>query len=1223
MKKFIVYSLMSLQVIAGFPANAVTISQTPVGLTVKPNIIFALDDSGSMDSEVMQVTNDGAVWWNTDKKSFIGFDKNDTYSSASTGLNFNKGGSANNSPWIKYVYLFPNGTGTGDRQYKDDTDCTNCNHFAIAPVEAYANFRSSSFNPLYYNPSNTYIPWVAAYSGGDKTYTNASPTAAKSHPASGSSTIDLTKIQGLATNADTTATAAGSNYTFRTQTGMPSFTTVKVMGDDKTSVGTTYATIPYLPATYWIKLATPTTACPTGFSCADAIDGNRYQKVEIIPTTSQTANTSPATGYGFPSGRSYADEIQNFANWFQYARKRKLMLAYAMGQVFYPSSGSQLTGVNVGIIRFGATTTAPTMYDIDSTSASSNAKALLWSIYTNPANGGTPTKTALLAIGNYYSNSTKNANIVKYSCQKNAAFILTDGYANNAGGDTSKPSYTSPYSEDTYGGTAPYKTTYSNSLADIALRYYTNPITASGSTPLAMGQVPKDTYNTVNVDINTNPHMNTYALTLGAIGDVYGNTYITNSSTGMVSPNPFTTPPTWVAQTADRSPIAVDDLWHSTINGRGQMFTSSNPVDTATQISNGVRNIIMTAGTRASIGVASKYLNASNNYVYVPSYNATGWLGDVKKYTVNLATAEIDTTTSIWSAKAQLAAVSNPATTRKIVTYNGTGGASFDASTTGLSTELVSYVRGDNSLEKGSLPDLDPTHIYRTRAALFGDVINASPTVVTSGGKTTVYQASNDGMLHAIDAINGNELWAYIPQAVWGQFANFASPTGSHEYIVDGTPIAVKVGAKTILVGGLGYNTKASTYYALDITTPTAASESEAATKVMWEFPKTDAIRANLGTSTSRPLIINTKAFTGYPQVVVVSSGYNNNISINGNQGDGKGHVWFLDPETGTVLKEIVTATGSTTTPIGLAPLLGYAVNPKIDTTATALYGGDALGNVWKFDISGNKDSWATTNSKIIATLRTSGGVVQHITSAVQLSVDPIDLKPLVFIGTGQLLNSADASDTTTQSFYAIKDKGDSINRVRPDVSTVPTGSTKDSTWVKKVITLDPYQTNTSIADRLISNPTGVTFDWATNNAWYFDFIATGERVVGNIQFSTDRLLFSTTVISANTCTNPSFTYSLDSNGNQKYPVEVTVDPKDLPTWVKIVRTNPDGTVVYFDSVGGHYTGQASSNSPLIIIIQSGTYGVQTDANGKITVFKINTLAGGSRLASWREIIRK
>src|SRR5882672_9803021 len=32
-------------------------------MTAKPNIIFGLDDSGSMDFEVLLSTNDGAAWW--------------------------------------------------------------------------------------------------------------------------------------------------------------------------------------------------------------------------------------------------------------------------------------------------------------------------------------------------------------------------------------------------------------------------------------------------------------------------------------------------------------------------------------------------------------------------------------------------------------------------------------------------------------------------------------------------------------------------------------------------------------------------------------------------------------------------------------------------------------------------------------------------------------------------------------------------------------------------------------------------------------------------------------------------------------------------------------------------------------------------------------------------------------------------------------------------------
>ena len=41
------------------------ISTVPLDVrsAAKPNIIFGLDDSGSMDFEVLLDTNDGAAWW--------------------------------------------------------------------------------------------------------------------------------------------------------------------------------------------------------------------------------------------------------------------------------------------------------------------------------------------------------------------------------------------------------------------------------------------------------------------------------------------------------------------------------------------------------------------------------------------------------------------------------------------------------------------------------------------------------------------------------------------------------------------------------------------------------------------------------------------------------------------------------------------------------------------------------------------------------------------------------------------------------------------------------------------------------------------------------------------------------------------------------------------------------------------------------------------------------
>ena len=60
---------------------------------------------------------------------------------------------------------------------------------------------------------------------------------------------------------------------------------------------------------------------------------------------------------------------------------------------------------------------------------------------------------------------------------------------------------------------------------------------------------------------------------------------------------------------------------------------------------------------------------------------------------------------------------------------------------------------------------------------------------------------------------------------------------------------------RTMLVSGLGRGGKG--FFALDITTPTAATDSAVADKVLWEFPasgSTDA--ANVGYSFSRPILV-------------------------------------------------------------------------------------------------------------------------------------------------------------------------------------------------------------------------------------------------------------------------------------------------------------------------------------------------------------------------------
>src|SRR5262249_21785321 len=127
--------------------------------------------------------------------------------------------------------------------------------------------------------------------------------------------------------------------------------------------------------------------------------------------------------------------------------------------------------------------------------------------------------------------------------------------------------------------------------------------------------------------------------------------------------------------------------------------------------------------------------------------------------------------------------------TRRIATYNGAAGvafqwASLNSTMQGLlntpvtppgtadGSAVLNYLRGSRANE-GSL--------YRTRAHVLGDIIDAEPVIVrnpmqsyadtgyssyqTAQANRTkiVYQAANDGMLHAFNAATGAEQWAYIP----------------------------------------------------------------------------------------------------------------------------------------------------------------------------------------------------------------------------------------------------------------------------------------------------------------------------------------------------------------------------------------------------------------------------------------------------------------------------
>ena len=1061
------------------------ISNLPIekSAIVKPNVILGIDDSGSMDFEVIFPTNDGALWWNTSTQNYL---------DAGNNLLFNASGNVGNDGsnyWVKYVYLFPNGVGADNRMFQD-----SWGYAAIPPIPQFAFARSYQYNSLYYNPTITYKPWSPAYySGITTTFLNAVATVARSHPIFPD--IGIPDIFNLTLNNYSQT----SNYIFLMQAGMviPGATisgiTAQKYGTGQpwsaiTSnftipVNQTYSVaIPYYPATYYVQDPT----CTTGVSCATAPDGKALRRYEI-----KVGNT-------YPSGRTYVDELQNFANWFVYHRKRKLLLGSAMSNVL-----PTLQGIRGGGVYFNNQANV-TMYDFDTTADSTNERSLIGMIYRNASFNGTPTRETLKFIGEQYRSNS----ITQYGCQMNAAMIMTDGFAN--GSNVSVPNY----SQATYGGVQPYQTTYSGSLADIALAYYTmniRPDLPSGL--MTNGGDPASP----NYDTNTNPHMTTYGLTLGVKGYIFG----TGSAADTA---PFTTFPSWVNPGFDSDQTSIDDLWHASINGRGLLFNSANVTDLSDSILHVFSDLLIKAGSSSAVGVVQTYITSTDNLALLASY--LGFTGDLQEIPIDPSTGNILTAQMVWSAQALLDTLAP--TSRIIATYTGASGIPFQWASLPLTQQtllnmtlisldgqnVLNYLRGVRTNEGTT---------YRTRTHILGDIDYAEPVVVKGAMATyadtgyaafannianrppVIYQAANDGMLHAFDKDTGQERWAYIPKLVFSNLKNLADPNYIHRFYVDGTPTAGDVYIsstwKTLLVGG--FRAGGNGYYALDVTDPASmTSESAVASKVMWEFPNNSTsllVSNNIGLSFGRPLIVKTNA-AGW--VVLVTSGYNNS------SGDGQGHLFVLNAQTGALIKDISTGQGSVTTPSGLAQLAAYTTNSLTSSLATHVYGGDLLGNVWRFDLS--DPLVANWNVKLLAKLVDGTGKAQPITTEPEIGV--VNGQRFVYVGTGRLLGVSDISDTSVQSMYGLVD----------NLSATPTITPLRTKLIQRVV-------NGLSVD-------GGTYSSGSFSGWYLDFPGSGERMNVNPVLVFGTLLFNTNQPSPSACGSQSYQYALSTQTGLALP---------------------------------------------------------------------------------------
>lgn len=504
----------------------------------------------------------------------------------------------------------------------------------------------------------------------------------------------------------------------------------------------------------------------------------------------------------------------------------------------------------------------------------------------------------------------------------------------------------------------------------------------------------------------------------------------------------------------------------------------------------------------------------SDGGAYLVSYNSKYWTGDVRGYLAKFDSNDHLVLNYKWSAMPlldTLVAGSGWDTARKVISYNGSKGIPFryDSLSTAQksyldnSQDMLEYLRGNRSKEGAP---------FRTRKNVLGDIVDSEATVVgapsasyaTDTGyaafkakyanrRKTVFAGANDGMLHAFDGdvgtataspadTAGKELWAYVPNLVLrgstspatdGLQARTKLDGFVHKYYVNHTPVTRdvdfantkgnKTGGdwRTILVGGLGKGGRG--YYAIDVTNPADwTSETAIAGKVLWEFTDED-----MGYSYGRPIIAKTER-DGW--VVILSSGYNNP--------SGKGWLYILNARTGALIEKISTGAGSASLPSGFANPAAF-IPSFTSFTLDYVYGGDLLGNLWRFDLRGTASTYSAPVK--IAELKNSSGNPQPVTTAPMIEIGRDGVKRWVFIGTGKLLDTTDFTDAQQQTLYAIRDGS---------VSKVYGSESNNETKLPTVITAGfPVSRSNMVA--VTDLTTGYSEDANKPMGWYFDLAVT------------------------------------------------------------------------------------------------------------------------------------
>ncbi len=756
----------------------------------------------------------------------------------------------------------------------------------------------------------------------------------------------------------------------------------------------------------------------------------------------------------------------------------------------------------------------------------------------------------------------------------------------------------------------------------------------------------------------------------------------------------------------DSEPLGVNGA----PNGDGfpdRYFFAINPQKIADGLAKALDTVLLESGSAAAIATNSTRLDA-NSVIYQAKFNSGVWTGQLQAFPIS-EDGSISPTFA-WDAAAELTA--QGLANRNVLTYNPTTttGVSFDYANltatqqTLITQDQVEFLKGDRSQEKSS----GGSGILRKRLGhgLLGDIINSDPWFIgntdfrfdlippVNGAEATSYTnyrnspaytarrklvavGANDGMLHVFDgSVNqlnsGKEIFAFVPDEVLTDIADYTNPiyigAGQHKYYVDGPSVAGDVyidenphsltGIKnwrTVLVGTTGAGGKS--IFALDVSFTVPGSDNVETEflpeRVLWEIntttaPRTSDLTDQLSGNQQNGFANYLGLTIGQASIVRMANGKFAAVFGNGyNSIKEEAVLYIVDIETGELIKSMATGAGNPSLSNGLATPITIDVNA--DRVIDAIYAGDFLGNVWKFDVSDeNEDNWsvafgtpATPQPLYVAKDPGTSTNPQPITSKLQVGSHP-DGGVMVYFGTGKYFLVGDnvvGVNSQIQTFYGIRDncvsESGNVN-VCPTISVV----TDRGDLVQQTIDAEVTITTTDALGNTVANfdvrqTSNNPVNYFTDHGWFMDLVdppyppgtVAGEAMVSVPLLRGGRIIFITIVPDNIGCSfgGISWLMELDALTGKRLkatPFDITGDGKIDASDMIQIDTNGDSilTADEITAASGKKLDNGLNKAPAIIENDDGSFNKYNGGTDTTIIKTLDSSTGPGGRLSWVQI---